>query len=42
MTPKAVEHTRAARRRLLEATVANVASFLAERPTNVVNLPAPG
>ncbi len=31
--------TREARRRLLEATVANVASFLAGRPTNVVNLP---
>ena len=34
--------TREARRRLLEATIANVASFLAGRPTNVVNPPAGG
>src|SRR3712207_7428250 len=34
--------TREARRRLLEATVANVAHFLAGRPTNVVNRPAGG
>jgi glycerate dehydrogenase len=38
MTPHIAWATREARRRLLEATVANVAAFLAGRPTNVVNL----
>jgi glycerate dehydrogenase len=37
ITPHIAWATREARRRLLEATVANVASFLAGRPTNVVN-----
>jgi glycerate dehydrogenase len=37
ITPHIAWSTREARRRLLEATVANVASFLAGRPTNVVN-----
>jgi glycerate dehydrogenase len=39
VTPHLAWATRAARRRLLDATVANVASFLAGRPTNVVNAP---
>jgi glycerate dehydrogenase len=37
ITPHIAWATREARRRLLDATVANVASFLAGRPTNVVN-----
>jgi glycerate dehydrogenase len=37
LTPHIAWATREARRRLLDATVANVASFLAGRPTNVVN-----
>jgi glycerate dehydrogenase len=37
ITPHVAWATREARRRLLEATVANVAGFLAGRPTNVVN-----
>jgi glycerate dehydrogenase len=37
ITPHIAWATREARRRLLEAAVANVASFLAGRPTNVVN-----
>jgi glycerate dehydrogenase len=37
ITPHIAWATRQARRRLLQATVANVASFLAGRPTNVVN-----
>jgi glycerate dehydrogenase len=37
ITPHIAWATREARRRLLSATVANVASFLAGRPTNVVN-----
>jgi glycerate dehydrogenase len=37
ITPHIAWTTREARRRLLDATVANVASFLAGRPTNVVN-----
>jgi glycerate dehydrogenase len=37
ITPHIAWATREARRRLLAATVANVASFLAGRPTNVVN-----
>jgi glycerate dehydrogenase len=37
ITPHIAWATREARRRLLEATVANVAGFLAGRPTNVVN-----
>ncbi len=37
ITPHIAWATREARRRLLEATVANVANFLAGRPTNVVN-----
>jgi glycerate dehydrogenase len=37
ITPHIAWATREARRRLLEATVANVASFLAGTPTNVVN-----
>ncbi len=40
ITPHLAWATREARRRLLDATVANVASFLAGRPTNVVNRPA--
>jgi glycerate dehydrogenase len=36
-TPHIAWATREARRRLLEATVANVAGFVAGRPTNVVN-----
>jgi glycerate dehydrogenase len=40
VTPHIAWATREARRRLLEATVANVASFLAGRPTHVVNRPA--
>jgi glycerate dehydrogenase len=40
ITPHIAWATREARRRLLEATVANVANFLAGRPTNVVNRPA--
>jgi glycerate dehydrogenase len=39
ITPHIAWATREARRRLLDATVANVAGFLAGRPTNVVNLP---
>ncbi len=42
ITPHIAWATREARRRLLEATVANVAAFLAGRPTNVVNRPAGG
>src|SRR5262249_57903369 len=42
ITPHIAWATREARRRLLEATVANVASFLAGRPTNVVNRPSSG
>jgi glycerate dehydrogenase len=37
ITPHIAWATREARRRLLAATVANVANFLAGRPTNVVN-----
>jgi glycerate dehydrogenase len=37
LTPHIAWATREARRRLLEATVANVANFLAGRPTHVVN-----
>jgi glycerate dehydrogenase len=37
VTPHIAWATREARRRLLDATVANVANFLAGRPTNVVN-----
>jgi glycerate dehydrogenase len=37
VTPHIAWATREARRRLLEATVANVAAFLAGQPTNVVN-----
>jgi glycerate dehydrogenase len=37
VTPHIAWATREARRRLLEATVANVANFLAGRPTNVVS-----
>jgi glycerate dehydrogenase len=37
ITPHLAWATREARRRLLEATVANIAAFLAGRPTNVVN-----
>ena len=37
ITPHIAWATREARRRLLETTVANVAAFLAGRPTNVVN-----
>lgn len=37
ITPHIAWATRQARRRLLEATIANVANFLAGRPTNVVN-----
>jgi glycerate dehydrogenase len=37
ITPHIAWATREARRRLLEATVANVAGFLAGRPANVVN-----
>jgi glycerate dehydrogenase len=40
ITPHIAWATREARRRLLEATVANVAGFLAGKPTNVVNQPA--
>jgi glycerate dehydrogenase len=40
ITPHIAWATREARRRLLEATVANVRNFLAGRPTNVVNAPA--
>jgi glycerate dehydrogenase len=36
ITPHIAWATREARRRLLDATVANVAQFLAGRPTNVV------
>lgn len=39
ITPHIAWATREARRRLLEATVANVANFLAGQPTNVVNAP---
>jgi glycerate dehydrogenase len=39
ITPHIAWATREARRRLLEATVANVANFLAGRPANVVNRP---
>jgi glycerate dehydrogenase len=42
ITPHIAWATREARRRLLEATVANVANFLAGRPTNVVSAPRPG
>jgi glycerate dehydrogenase len=41
ITPHIAWATREARRRLLEATVANVANFFAGRPTNVVNQPEP-
>jgi glycerate dehydrogenase len=37
ITPHVAWATREARRRLLDATVANVANFLAGRPTNIVN-----
>jgi glycerate dehydrogenase len=37
ITPHIAWATRQARRRLLEATLANVANFLAGRPTNLVN-----
>jgi glycerate dehydrogenase len=37
ITPHIAWATREARRRLMEATAANVASFLSGRPTNVVN-----
>jgi glycerate dehydrogenase len=37
ITPHIAWASREARRRLLDATVANVSNFLAERPTNVVN-----
>jgi glycerate dehydrogenase len=37
ITPHIAWATREARRRLLDATIANVANFLAGRPTNVVN-----
>jgi glycerate dehydrogenase len=37
ITPHIAWASREARRRLLEATVANVAAFLAGKPTNVVN-----
>jgi glycerate dehydrogenase len=37
ITPHIAWATREARRRLLEATVANVGNFLAGRPTNVIN-----
>jgi glycerate dehydrogenase len=37
LTPHIAWATREARRRLLDATVSNVASFLAGQPTNVVN-----
>jgi glycerate dehydrogenase len=37
ITPHIAWASREARRRLLDATIANVASFLAGRPTNVVN-----
>jgi glycerate dehydrogenase len=40
ITPHIAWATREARSRLLAATVANVTSFLAGRPTNVVNRPA--
>jgi glycerate dehydrogenase len=39
ITPHLAWATREARRRLLEATIANVAAFLAGRPTNLVNAP---
>jgi glycerate dehydrogenase len=42
ITPHIAWATREARRRLLDATVANVASFLAGLPMNVVNPPAGG
>ena len=42
ITPHIAWATREARRRLLEATVANVANFLAGRPTNVANRPGGG
>jgi glycerate dehydrogenase len=42
ITPHIAWATREARRRLLAATVTNVANFLAGRPTNVVNGPARG
>jgi glycerate dehydrogenase len=42
ITPHIAWATREARRRLLDVTVANVASFLAGRPTNVVNPPGGG
>jgi glycerate dehydrogenase len=42
ITPHIAWATREARRRLLAATVANVANFLAGRPTNVVNRPVGG
>jgi glycerate dehydrogenase len=42
ITPHIAWATREARRRLLEATVANVANFLGGRPTNVVNSAAGG
>jgi glycerate dehydrogenase len=37
ITPHIAWATRQARRRLLEATIANVANFLAGRATNLVN-----
>lgn len=40
ITPHIAWATREARQRLLKATIANVANFLAGRPTNVVNRPS--
>ena len=37
ITPHIAWATREARQRLMQATVANVAGFLAGKPTNVVN-----
>jgi glycerate dehydrogenase len=42
ITPHLAWATREARRRLLAATVVNVANFLSGRPTNVVNRPVDG
>jgi glycerate dehydrogenase len=39
ITPHIAWATREARRRLLDATIANVAAFLTGKPTNVVNDP---
>jgi glycerate dehydrogenase len=41
ITPHIAWATTEARKRLLDATVANVANFLAGRPTNIVNDPRP-